>query len=304
MELRQLEYFQMIAHVNNITRAAELLHVSQPSLSTAMQKLEKELGVFLLDRSKKQIRLTNAGTIFLQRVDDILARVEDMVMEMNDWGQHQARTLKIGIPPMIGTFLFPHLFINYRNLFPDINLEISENGSMAIQELIEKGDLDLGIVIISETSHLLSTVPILQSEIVVCMHKNHPLSCKEKVSLAELKDESIIMLKEGFYNRNIIMDNFAKQNIHPQIVLSSNQLETIKSLIINGVGISFLFKETLRNHEDIVAIPFAQPIKETIGLTWKTDRYLSQSSRSFIEFINDSIQNIILPHSSNNIMEV
>lgn len=288
MELRQLEYFQTVCRFNNITRAAENLHVSQPSVTNAIKKLEAELGITLFDRNKKQISLTIEGKVFLERVNDILRRVEDAVIEMNDYKYLKKGTLKIGIPPMIGTYLFPHIFVNFKELYPQIDLVIYENGSLSTRRMIEKGELDLGIVIISDLSNQLDVLPISESEILVCLNRNHCLCNNTELKFEALKDEPVIMLKEGFYHRQKIMEYFKKYNINPNIVLSSNQLDTIKSLLINGVGISFLLKEIVQNDKEIVSLPLKDPINVTIGLAWKKDRYLSNAAKRFIEFITDS----------------
>ncbi len=287
MELRQLEYFQMVCRVGNITRAAERLHVSQPSVSNAIIKLENELGITLFNRQKKQISLTNEGNIFLQRVEQILNLIKDAKAEMNDYGQLKKGLLRLGIPPMIGTFLFPPIFMNFTKLYPEIELNIIESGSMTLRQMIEEGELDLGIVIISEASELLDTRPILESEIVVCFNKDHRLSNKKQIAWEDLRDEPIIMLKDGFYSSSQIMAQFKTLNIQPDVVLSSNQLETVKSLISNGVGVSFLFREIVEHEQNIISLPLQKPMKENIGLAWRKDKYLTNASRTLIDFISN-----------------
>ena len=110
MELRQLEYFQMASRLKNITRAAERLRVSQPNITVAIKKLEAELGIQLFDRSQKQLSLTPEGTVFLGRVEVALRNIQDAVLEVNDYKQLQKGTIKIGIPPMMGAYLFPKIF--------------------------------------------------------------------------------------------------------------------------------------------------------------------------------------------------
>ncbi|WP_432408510.1 LysR family transcriptional regulator [Wukongibacter sp. M2B1] len=297
MELRQFEYFQRVCRFNNITRAAESLHVAQPSITNSIRKLEDELGVILLDRSKKQIKPTTEGKVFLERINNILRLVEDTSIEMKDYRLLKKGNLKIGIPPMIGTYLFPYIFVNFKNLYPQIKLSIYEKGSLETRIMIEKGDLDLGIVIISESSKQLETMAISQSEILVCLDKNHHLCKKEALKFEDLKDEPLIMLKEGFYHRQKIMDYFKEYNIDPNIVLSSNQLQTIKSLVIQGVGISFLLQEIVENDNRIVSIPLEKSMKVRIGLAWKKDRYLSNASKGFIEFITSSFGNSVIESS-------
>ena len=117
MELRQLEYFQMASRLKNITRAAERRNVSQPNITVAIKKLETELGIKLFDRSQKQLSLTPEGNIFLNRIELALRSIQDAVLEVNDYKQLQKGTIKIGIPSMIGAYLFPKIFSSFQQLF-------------------------------------------------------------------------------------------------------------------------------------------------------------------------------------------
>ncbi len=285
VEIRQLEYFQMVAKLNNITRAAEKLHVSQPSITNAIQKLEKELKVVLLDRSKRHLQLTPEGEVFLKRIDYILEKINSAIIEMHDLSNATKGCLSIGIPPMIGTYLFPYILSNFTKEYPGIKLNISEKGSLQTREMIENGNLDLGIVIISEPSDSLETLPISKSEILVCLSSDHPLSKRSSIGIRDLANEPIIMLKEGFYHRNKIFERFDKYNIKPNIILSSNQLETIKSLTANGVGISFLLKDIIQSDSRITSAKLSESIDVSIGLAWKKDKYVSKATQAFINFI-------------------
>jgi DNA-binding transcriptional LysR family regulator len=293
MELRQLEYFQMVCKFNNITRAAESLHVSQPSITNSIKNLENELGVTLLDRSNKQIRITNEGKIFLERVDDILSIVENTVLEMQDYGKKEKVLLRIGIPPMIGTFLFPRIFVEFTERYSETKLQIIEKGSIETKKMIENDELDLAIIIVPKEYEDLEVLHILKSEILVCFNNEHFLNMKNEVSIEDIKNESIIMLKEGFYHRQKILDYFHKYKIEPNIILSSNQLETIKSIVSNGSGISFLMKEIIQNDKRISSRKLNKELDINIGLVWKKERYISNAAKTFIEFILKSYRDSV-----------
>lgn len=285
MELRQLEYFQMVCKLKNITRAAEKLHVSQPSITNSIKNLENELGVNLLDRSNKQICITNEGEIFLKRIDDILKLVDNTTSEMKDYGKKKKGLLRIGVPPMIGTFLFPRIFVEFRDIYSEIQLQIIEKGSIETRNMIENNELDLAIIIIPEKYEDLDVLPILKSEILICFSNDHFLNRKTELNIEDIKNQPIIMLKEGFYHRQKILDYFHQYKIEPNIILSSNQLETIKSIVSNGSGISFLMKEIIENDERIASRELNKDLNINIGLVWKKDRYISNASKTFIEFI-------------------
>jgi len=295
MELRQLQYFQMVCQLSSITEAAKKFYVSQPSITNSIKNLEKELSIVLFDRSKKQLFPTAEGKFFLKRVDEILKQVDNAASEMKDYQNLKKGILTIGIPPMIGTFIFPKIFIKFKKLYPNIELNIIEYGSITTTQMIEKEDLDLGLIIVDSPNKLLDSLPICNSELFVCLKKGHPLSKQSKITLEDIKNEPVILLKEGFYIRQKILESFNECNIQPNIILSSNHLDTIKSLITNGVGISFLLKEIVKDNKEISKIRFSTAIPIKIALIWKKDRYLSNVSKAFKDFL---IANPII-HSEN-----
>ncbi|MBU3174964.1 LysR family transcriptional regulator [Clostridium estertheticum] len=286
MELRQLQYFQMVCQLNSITQAAKKLYVTQPSITNSIKNLEKELSCVLFDRSKKQLFPTVEGKVFLKRVDEILKLVDNATTEMKDYEDLKKGILTIGIPPMIGTFIFPIVFIKFKQLYPNIKLNIIEYGSIETRQMIENGDLDLGLIIGDPGNNILASLPILDSELLVCLKKEHPLRKKSTITFEDIKSEPIILLKEGFYIREKILDRFREKNVQPNIILSSNHLETVKGLITNGVGISFLLKEIVEDNDKITKIPLCNTIPIKIALVWRKNCYLSTVSKVFIDFLN------------------
>lgn len=286
MELRQLEYFQMASRLRSITRAAERLHVSQPSITKAIKKLEAELDSQLLDRSQKVLELTPEGTLFLSRIELALQSIEDAVCELNDYKNFQKGAIKVGIPPMIGSYLFPKIFFQFRQCYPNLEFSIQEEGSMAILERLEKGELDLGIAIVNCAADSLHVSPMATQQILACLPKQHPLADgRSSIAFPDLDDQPIIMLKDDSYHRQVIMAEFKKHNLNPHIILSSSQIETIKGLVTSGTGIAFFLDAVVRKDSSLIALPLAEPLFAKIGLAWKKEKYLSRASRVFIDFI-------------------
>ena len=285
MELRQLEYFQMVCRLNSISKAAEQLHVAQPSISIAIQKLEVELGVQLFRRTQRQIALTSEGLIFLQRVNQILTQINDSKNEMKDLSTFPKGAIKIGIPPMIGIFLFPKIFAQFREQCPHIELSAVEGGSLAIQSLVEQGRIDIGIITQSNSSPSLETLPITDGQIHVCLPLGHPLSSQASIPFTKLSELPFILLKEDTYNRQVIMEECKKHHFTPNIVFSSSQIETIINLVELEIGISFLFDAIARKYSTITTCPLAEPIKFQIVLAWNRSRYLTSASKAFIDFM-------------------
>ena len=292
MELRQLEYFQMASRLKNITRAAEGLGVSQPNITVAIKKLETELGIKLFDRSQKQLSLTPEGTIFLNRIEQALRCIQDAVLEVNDYKQLQKGTIKIGIPPMIGAYLFPRIFSSFQHLYPHLDIYLYEKGSMAIRQQLERDELDFGIVILAEAAPNLELLPMSRSQIVACVPENHPLAKQDSISIDDLDSTDLIMLKEGSFLRYLVQNRMNTANVHPEIVLESNQIETIKGLIASNVGVSFLLDFVVKGTPGIKILPFKEPWYIDVGLAWKKDRYISNAAQSFIDFCQNTMKEI------------
>ena len=290
MELRQLEYFQMASGLKNITRAAERLRVSQPNITVAIKKLEAELGIQLFDRSQKQLALTPEGAVFLNRIELALRNIQDAVLEVNDYKQLQKGTIKIGIPSMIGAYLFPKIFSSFQKQYSHLDIYLYEEGSMAIRELIERDELDFGIVIISNAAQSLQLLPMSTSQIAACVPENHPLAAKKSIGIQDLTDADLIMLKEGSFLRHLVLDKLKAANITPNIVLESNQIETIKGLVSSGVGLAFLLDFIVEGTPGIKALPLDEPIFVDVGLAWKKDRYISKAAQSFMDFCKNTLK--------------
>ncbi|WP_027407559.1 LysR family transcriptional regulator [Anaerovibrio sp. RM50] len=289
MELRQLEYFQMASRLKNITRAAERLNVSQPNITVAIKKLEAELGIQLFDRSQKQLSLTPEGTIFLNRIELALRNIQDAVLEVNDYKQLQKGTIKIGIPSMIGAYLFPKIFSSFQHLYPHLDIYLYEEGSMTIREKLERDELDFGIVILSDASSNLQLLPMARNQIVACVPNEHPLAHKSSININDISEADLIMLKEGSFLRYMVLNKLKMANISPNIVLESNQIETIKGLVSSNVGISFLLDFIVKGTPGIKILPFEDPIYVDLGLAWKKERYISKAAQSFIDFCKNTL---------------
>lgn len=289
MELRQLEYFQMASRLKNITRAAQRLKVSQPNITVAIKKLESELGVQLFDRSQKQLTLTPEGKVFLKRIELAMRNIDDAILEVNDYKQLQKGTIKIGIPPMMGAYLFPKVFSGFRRLHPNLNVLLYEEGSLSIREKLERDELDFGIIIVPESAPNLNVLKMSRSQLMVCVAQKSSLAKKAEIRPNDIAASDLIMLKEGSYLREIVQSKLSALKISPRTVLESGQIVTIKGLVAHKVGIAFLLDFICEDSAGIKAIPFYEPIYVDIALAWKKERYVSKAAQAFIDFCKEPL---------------
>ena len=286
MELRQIEYFCMVAKLSSFTKAAEELHIAQPSITQAIRKLEEELGIQLFDRCKKRILLTDEGSAFYARMEILLRDLDQAVQEIHDFNELRKGTLKVGVPPMIEAYLFPDIFSCFKRQYPGLNLiAFEESSSLDAAGKLEKNELDLAIIILPEHSDTLKILCMIQEQLLLCMHTKHPLANHQTVSFDQLKNEQFILLKEGSYQHHVTVSRCRRKNFLPNTIFSSNQITTIKGLVANGVGISLLMEMVVRNDPEIAVASLAEPICFDIGLAWKKEKTLSVAAQTFVKFI-------------------
>ncbi len=289
MELRQLEYFRMTAKLRNLTRAAAELEVSQPNITVAIQKLESILGLRLFDRSQKQVLLTAEGEIFLRRVEPALDILHDAIRELDDYKNLAKGSIRIGIPPMIGAYLFPRICSDFQKIYPKLSISLYEEGSMAIRENLEAGELDFGIIILSNIPPALNTFPMCTSELVTCVPKDSALAAQPSVRLKDFDGENLIVMKHGSFIRRMMGDLLSASGITPSVVLESNQIEIIKDLVASGTGIACLLDCVTKENQNFKALSFQKPMHFDIGLAWKKDRYISKAAGAFMDFCKEAL---------------
>ncbi|MBS7526002.1 LysR family transcriptional regulator [Fusibacter paucivorans] len=285
MEIKQLKYFQRIAHIGNITKASEQLHVAQPALSLSIKKLEQTLSLELFDRSCKPLALTYEGEIFLKRVDALLEQYDDLVEEMKDYLNMHKGHIRIGVPPMLGAYLFPPIFSEFHRDYPGIELSIIEEGTLEIKRRLIQDDLDVGVIMVIADAPQLSILPITTHEVKVCLPKSHPLSQRRSLSISELKDESFILLNEQTFMRKRILDLCHESGYEPHILFSSNQISTILGLVAQGAGVAFVLQSLAEGVDEIASVSLEVPLTIQAALAWRSERYRSKATQTFIDFI-------------------
>ena len=291
MELRQLEYFCNVGKFENFTRAAQNLHVSQPSVTKAIKVLESELQLTLIDRTQKNISLTAEGKAFLNHAQKIMQDVEEAKQSMKQFKIRKENTIKFGLPPMIEAYLFPDFFIKFRAAYPNIELDIQEfSDSMEICQKLKDGTLDFGIVLTpAKSGHKLS-IKLLSDKYILCLPKNHRLVNQSIVTFADLKDEKFILQQDGTYQHRMICESCAKCGYRPNVLLSTSQLKTIKQLVTNEAGISLLPNFVINAETDFCRKDISPSMDFDVSLAWGKSKILPNNYNKFIEFVKSSFK--------------
>lgn len=287
MTLNHLEYFCMVCRCKSITRAAEKLYISQPAISNAIRELEREFKVNLFIHAKNRLELTEDGQLFHERAEHLLRQVDTSISQLRDIGAGKP-PVRVGVPPMLGSMLFPGFLRDFRAANPDIPLTFYEYGSARAADLVQAEDLEIGIVNmrfgeLDKFNSMLLGVD--HFELVVA--KDHPLAGKKCVSLQEIGDVPLIMYNTDSVQNKTLSTAFEDAGYAPNVFLYSSQISTIKILIEEmGCG-SFFYGSMLAAHPELASVPLEPPIEQEIGVIWRKGKYTSSSTRAFLAFIKE-----------------
>ncbi|WP_138751006.1 LysR family transcriptional regulator [Paenibacillus sinopodophylli] len=295
MELRQLNYVIQIALEKNFSRAAEKLHIAQPSLSQQLSKLEQELGVLLFRRTTNSVELTQAGQVFVGKSQAILDAVEQLKQEMDDMAQMRRGRLVVGTLPITGSHILPMVLPVFGEQYPQIEVVLVEDTTNKLEQLTASGGTDLSLLSLPLIDSSLAWEPFLEEEICLAVPPNHHLMNREgPIDISELEEEPFIGLKRGQGFRQITVDLCEKAGFSPRIVFESSNMETIQSLVAGGMGIAFVPQMLTRVKGSQFApryLSLLQKPTRTLVIASRKGRYLSKASVAFIRTLNKTISN-------------
>lgn len=286
MTLLQLRYFVEVCNNRSFSAASKVLFVTQPTLSTAISHLETEFGLKLFERKRYTLDLTKEGEFFYDRAKIILQGVDIFEKELRDIAKNRV-TIRVGVPPMIGSFLFPSIYNQYIIDHVNAHFEIWEEGSLSIRNKILNRSLDLGFSILndSENEQYNRTI-ILETELLYCVSNSNKLASKDIITIEDIQNEPIVLMREGFFQTRLIKTMFNDIGSEPNIVLVSSQISVIRNFVKMNLGGAFLIKELLDPKDDsIVGIPFQSDLSIKIGLLWQKNIDLSENALEFIKHI-------------------
>lgn len=285
MRLNQLEYFVKTVECGGANAAARELSVSQPAISAAIRELEEELGVPLFRRVRQQLILTEEGAAFYRRVGPLLIQLQVAVHQVQAMaGGPQA--LRLCLPPMIGMFMAPLILGEFVPAHPDLHLTISEAGTDSIQKMLLDGTADLGIMIGQSPYNVgLEAVPLRETRYALFVGRQSPLAGRRLISFRDLAGEPLVLFDQGLYINALLHRQFRQEGVRPNIVLQTNQINTIKDFVGRSVASTFLIREVVKDADQLIEVPtdFSPPI--TIIAAWKKGRRPVSGALQLLRFL-------------------
>ncbi len=259
MELHQLRYVCAVAESGSFSRAAERCHVAQPSLSQQVLKLEEELGAKLFDRLGRGIRVTECGRAFLPHARAILDQVDVARASVASNNNADVRgSVTLGAIPTIAPYLIPRYTAAFTKRFPDARLRIVEETTPVLIEGLRDLSIDFALLALPLRHKELELQPIRTERLLVAVPEEHRLASNESLSVAELRGESLVMLRDGHCFRDLSLAICRSANVNPNIAFESGQFSSILGMVAAGIGLSLVPEMAVDRHASCRYIPLRQ----------------------------------------------
>jgi len=295
MELRQLEYFIAVAAHQNFSRAAEHVHVSQPSLSIQIGGLEKELGTRLFDRLGRKVVLTQAGELFhvhAERALRELDQAEQVVQEL--LGAKRGR-LVVGALSTVNSYLIAPLVSRFKQRFPDIHLQVHAQASADVVNGLLSHHLDIGICLLPLTHPQLTTVPLFEERLALVAPANMIIGTR-RARMRDLARLPLILMPVDYCLRKMVEAECAKAGVHPQVVLEMSSPEGILQAVEEGTGATILpelFVRSRRPGPALQVIDLYDPTpRHAVGLAYLTKRHRSLAAEEFAALCQTTMRDL------------
>lgn len=289
MDIRVLTYFLAVAREGSITRAAEALHVTQPTLSRQLMDLEQEVGAQLLIRGKRQVTLTDAGVLFQQRAKEMIFLLEKTRRDLAELTDLVGGVVAVGCVETGAARLLAEVIADFSREHPMVQYELYHGDGDDVREKLDRGDIDLGILLEPVEAAKYDDLHLSCYERWgVLMRRDDPRAKAESVSVPEIAGLPLI-----FPRRRIVQEEIAswlgEESRHPRVFGSHNLLTNTLPLVERGLGYAVIVEGAyaIRPDEAFRFVPFSPERVTGHVLVWKKNRVLPSATQSFIQFLKD-----------------
>ena len=285
MNFRQLEIFLAVAENQSFVKASAALYIAQSAVSISVQKLENELDLKLFIRNNKRVELTAEGHALLLHAEKIMSQTRVAKLELEEMSELKRGEVKLGVPAMLASYFLPSYLVDFKRQYPNIKITIIDEGTKLIRQHLDQGTIDMGIISLDEPIDDIESYPIIHEEMLLCLSHSHPLAKKQSVKFSELKDQHLILYREGYFLREIVNRMCRQHELEPIIDFEVNLVQLMKTLVLSELGVSFCLRSVLQEETKLIGIPFKPKLELNFGIAWKQNNYLSKANRAFADFM-------------------
>lgn len=292
---QQLMSFVTVADCRSFTKAAEVLHTTQPAVSQNIQNLERRLNVKLLERSNKFVGLNKAGEVVYHYAKEILHLYGQMTRMVGDLTNDPSGPLSIGSSLTFGEYVLPHALSEFLQHFPDIRPSISIENTHDVVEHVASGLLDVGIIEGTHDNEDVEVYDFAEDTVMIVAATNHPLSKSHSSNVRDLVErlsqETWIVRELGSGTREVTESTLAKYDIHPSSLMEFGSLQVIKESVEAGLGVTVLSKWVIRKELALGTLtPIAvgqEPNRRKFSVVLRKSDFRTKSTQLFADFLKD-----------------
>ncbi|MEK4426178.1 LysR family transcriptional regulator [Solibacillus sp. FSL K6-1523] len=288
MELLPLIYFKTVAHYENMSRAAEQLHITQPALSKSISQLEDSLGIQLFDRQGRTIRLNRYGRFFLERTEQLLRDYDKAREDLHNIISPGYGEVAIGFMHTLGLKVIPALMTDIRAVYPNMKFQLTQNNSGVLLEKLEDGQLDLCLISSLDYKSHIFWEKLWEEELFLIVPKNDALSKKKSIKVEEFAHRPFITIKKGNSLRNSVDELFQQEGFSLNVAFEGEEVHTLAGLVESGLGVSLIPSIKGIEQYEVQMIPVdAENCKRAIGMVYLDNTKKSSATEQFISFVRD-----------------
>lgn len=289
MNLRTLRAFVEVVRQGGFSQAAQVVSLTQSTVSKAVKSLEDELGTPLFNRAGHKVELTAAGEIAYRRALVLLSERSDMLAEINELLDLKRGRLRIGLPPVGCGVLFAAMFATYRKRYPQVDIELIEHGSKRLQECLEAGEVDLAALLIP-MDEAFDYQAVRNEPLIVVLPAGHAMSRRKRIDFTDLADSPFILFEAGFALNAKIMAACERKGVVPRVTARSGQIDFIVDLVAADLGVAFLPRMLAHKHQHagIALVPLDEPHTDWhIALAWRANAHLPPAAKAWLELARE-----------------
>ena len=289
MTLRHMKILVEVYRRNSVTKAAQALHLSQPSVSLALRELEDYYGVALFERVGHRISPTECGREFYGYAVHVVSLMDELEKRMRNWDA--IGTVRIGATVTIGTYLLPALVRRYQAEFPALHVDVQVCRASQVEQLVLDNRIDLGLIETQPEHEELAAVPFSRDELQAIVPPDSPLAGRGEVTIQELAQFPFLMREPGSAGRKALDGYLALHRLSVQPAWESVSTQALIKAVVEGLGVAVLPKLLIQQDVaagNVVPLTLKEPLRRTLNIVYHKRKYLSESMQRFIALCRET----------------
>ncbi|NBI13227.1 DNA-binding transcriptional regulator OxyR [[Haemophilus] felis] len=297
MNIRDLEYLVALSEYKHFRRAADACHVSQPTLSGQIRKLEDELGIILLERTSRKVLFTQSGLLLVNQARIVLREVKLLREMASNQGKEMAGPLHLGVIPTLSPYLLPYVIPALRENFPELELFIYEAQTQQLLDQLQVGSLDCAVIASVPESESFIEIPIFKEKMLLAVSDQHKWAKEKSINMNQLNGHELLMLDDGHCLRNQTFGYCFSAGARENTRFQATSLETLRNMVAANVGITLMPELAVLNEGNRTGVKYIpchspEPIRQ-INFVYRPGSPLRSRYERVAQSINNTVNDIL-----------